>query len=219
MEAEIAYVEGRTARARLRGRRLLIRIPRHWPESERRKAIARFTRWGERQLATLSSRCGPASEPAAPPMSLEALTALVHRINAESFRVPVAGVRLGSARYTRLAQINLRTRVVTFSRFAVDGMPERALRYLVLHELAHLLEANHSRRFWALVARYEPDYRHQRRIAQDHYHRQVEAAERAESHVKKPEPPAPPPPRHPVPPLPVFGIDAESGQLRLFPAF
>ncbi len=33
-------------------------------------------------------------------------------------------------------------------------MPPFVLTYVVLHELAHLLEANHGPRFWQLVARY-----------------------------------------------------------------
>jgi hypothetical protein len=37
--------------------------------------------------------------------------------------------------------------------------PERVVDYIVVHELCHLLELNHSRKFWALVAQIIPDYK------------------------------------------------------------
>lgn len=47
--------------------------------------------------------------------------------------------------------INLSTRLL----FA----PDEVIDYVIIHELAHLAEMNHSDRFWALVERAMPDYK------------------------------------------------------------
>ncbi len=83
----------------------------------------------------------------------------VGRINDATFKAKIGGVKIGTAKYSRLAQINLKSRVITFSRYAIENVPERGRRYLVIHELAHILEASHSKKFWDLVERYEPNYK------------------------------------------------------------
>ncbi|MBX9692844.1 MAG: M48 family metallopeptidase [Cyanobacteria bacterium] len=83
----------------------------------------------------------------------------VRRINQSTFNVTFGGIRIGSAKYSRLAQINLKSRIITFSRYAIENVPERGRRYLVLHELAHVLEPSHNGRFWQLVGRYEANYK------------------------------------------------------------
>jgi predicted metal-dependent hydrolase len=40
--------------------------------------------------------------------------------------------------------------------------PEDVLEYVCIHELAHLVEYNHSKRFWSLVEKAMPDYKEKR---------------------------------------------------------
>jgi predicted metal-dependent hydrolase len=35
----------------------------------------------------------------------------------------------------------------------------QVVRYLMIHELSHTVQMNHSRRFWQTVSRHCPDYR------------------------------------------------------------
>lgn len=46
-------------------------------------------------------------------------------------------------------------------------MPEKVLDYVVVHELAHLKEMNHSAAFWAVVEAELPDYRERRRLLKE----------------------------------------------------
>ncbi len=75
--------------------------------------------------------------------------------NDRTFRRPIKSINLkynhsnwGSCSASN--NLNLSTRLL----FA----PEDVQDYVILHELAHLVELNHSDRFWALVERYMPDY-------------------------------------------------------------
>ncbi|MEG1054671.1 MAG: M48 family metallopeptidase, partial [Janthinobacterium sp.] len=59
-----------------------------------------------------------------------------------------AGTRWGSCTIER--KIRLNWRLIHFSLPLID--------YVVAHELSHLLEMNHSPRFWATVESIYPDY-------------------------------------------------------------
>jgi predicted metal-dependent hydrolase len=50
-------------------------------------------------------------------------------------------------------------------------MPLHLIDYVVAHEVAHLLEMNHSQRFWRTVARMVPDYAARRRELRSDSHR------------------------------------------------
>jgi hypothetical protein len=171
MEIQLTLVTGKTARADLKSGVLHVRMPRHWPRSEKEAAIDRFRRWAIRRARDMAQLPPPVHRR---PMTEGELWDLVRLLNAETLRVDVAGVRIGRARFSRLAQANWQTRILTFSRLALCALPDRALRYLILHELAHLRIPNHSPEFWALVEAFEPDWRHWRKVAQNHFVRAAE---------------------------------------------
>lgn len=45
--------------------------------------------------------------------------------------------------------------------------PKDAIDYVIVHELAHLKEMNHSQKFWAIVGKMMPDYKERRRLLRE----------------------------------------------------
>ena len=42
-------------------------------------------------------------------------------------------------------------------------MPQEVRDYVIVHELAHRIEMNHSKDFWAIVEKYDSDYKTHRK--------------------------------------------------------
>lgn len=128
------------------------------------------------------------TDPLPPRFSLEVyqafMTGYVRRINDATLRVDIGGVKIGSAKYSRLAQINLQSRIITFSRFAIENVPERGRRYLVIHELAHVKEPGHNRRFWQIVGQHEPNYKQIGRELELAFRRNVNENQAAIGHLQ-----------------------------------
>ena len=141
---------------------VLITMPSGWPLVEKARIARQLTRRLLRQRTKDSRGFSLLEAHDGPLLTLATQAELwVHlqALNEDTLNAPITGVRIGSAKKTRLAQINLKTRVITVSKYCLMNVPEAALRYLLIHELCHTLEANHSRRFWGWVAHYHPTYR------------------------------------------------------------
>ncbi len=83
--------------------------------------------------------------------------------------IEYTGVTITSARH-RFGSCNSRGGICY--SFRLLELPEEVIDYVVVHELAHRLEMNHSPRFYAIVARYLPDYRRRRALLRSLPHSQ-----------------------------------------------
>ncbi len=69
-------------------------------------------------------------------------------------------------RYRRVQVRGQRTRWGSYSHtgtlclnYCLIFLPPQIVRYLMIHELCHTRVMSHSRRFWSLVGKFEPDYK------------------------------------------------------------
>jgi predicted metal-dependent hydrolase len=70
-----------------------------------------------------------------------------------SVRITSARTRWGSCSSKR--RINFSWRLMLAEEDTID--------YVIIHELAHLIQLNHSKAFWTIVEKYAPDYKVQRK--------------------------------------------------------
>ena len=75
---------------------------------------------------------------------------------ADEMGVVVTSVQINGAK-TRFGSCSTGGRI-HFS-YRLMAYPPEVIRYVVIHELAHIRHPNHGRAFWQEVERYCPDYR------------------------------------------------------------
>lgn len=201
-----------SATVRRRNGRIEVHIPDHWPRQDQQRVINRLLEKLYAKEARRERLLQEADQYDGPHLTITteaALQALVDEVNAQTFQREGVRVRIGTSRYSSLAYMNTRENLMTVSRFSLQHVPAPALRYLIIHELAHCLEANHSKRFWAHVARFDPDYKHQAAIIKALHARAVAEEEKRVASLPPP-PPKPPPARprkqKPVPDLPPLDL-------------
>jgi Predicted metal-dependent hydrolase len=67
---------------------------------------------------------------------------------------------------SRWGVCNTRDKRVTLN-LELMKQPTQCLDYVIVHELSHLIHANHSNKFWSLVEENYPNYREVRKIMKD----------------------------------------------------
>ena len=90
----------------------------------------------------------------------ERMPRLPRRVGVEVHRVAVMDLGFRWASCSEAGRVNFHWRTVL--------LPPHLVEYLVLHELCHPMEHNHTPRFWSLVRRADPDVdRNERLLKED----------------------------------------------------
>ena len=153
--------------------RVRVRAPLRSSERELRQFVEKNRPWIERKLQDAKRRQAEAEQVV--PLNEEELRALQSRAKklfAEraAYYAPIVGVRFG--------RITVRKQRSKWGSCSSAGnlnfncllllAPPEVLDYVVVHELCHRLEMNHSPRFWAEVRRVCPEYERCRRYLREH---------------------------------------------------
>ena len=136
---------------------LIVRCPQKMPDAQIRKFVGSKVAWIQKHLQD-KQQLPKFTAQQLQAMGEEAAQAVSARA---SYFAPVLGVT-----YKRITIRTQRTRWgscsgegnLNFNRL-LSLMPPAVLDYVVVHELCHLKEMNHSTKFWALVESILPDYR------------------------------------------------------------
>ena len=141
---------------------VLLRVPNRMPKKEAEAFLESKRSWIEAHLAKL-----PQPQPK---LTAEEIKALA-RQTAED--IPLRVERFAKIMGLSYGRITIRSQRTRWGSCSARGnlnfncllslCPEEVRDYVVIHELCHRIELNHSPRFWALVAKYCPGYVRQRK--------------------------------------------------------
>ena len=138
---------------------VILRCPMQLSDAEAEAFIQKHRAWIEKHRAKLS-------EPVLPPFSETELQKILHRAHdLIPRRVAYWAERMGVS----FGQISIRRQKTRWGSCSSKGnlnfnctlvlAPAEVMDYVILHELCHRKQMNHSPKFWQEVAKYSPNYK------------------------------------------------------------
>ena len=166
MEYTLIYAERKTLSISVKGGVLTVRAPRKTPRALIDSFVFGHKEWIEKHLEAEKQRCerfGSLSDEEIRKLKREAKKYLKEKTEHYS---AIMGLKYGritiTGAETRFGSCSSKGNISYSYRLML--YPEAAREYVVVHELAHLLEMNHSKKFYEIVERFLPDYKERRRM-------------------------------------------------------
>lgn len=151
---------------------VIVRAPRRMPQAAIERFVASRQDWIGKHL--------PKQEEALPKFTSEELQALARKAKTV---LPERTAYFAAKLHVTYGNITIRSQHTRWGSCSGKGnlnfncllmlAPEAVMDYVVVHELCHRKEMNHSARFWAEVEGILPDYRERRSWLKENGHRLI----------------------------------------------
>ena len=161
MEYEIIRSERKTVAISIKNGKVILRAPKRLKDKDAEKIIKEHESWINKKLLEHQKR-----EEKKVQLSESEIACLKREARAYFQAKTDMYSKIMNLKYGRITITSAKTRFgscsskgnISFS-YRLMLYPEAAREYVVVHELAHLVQMNHSKKFYAIVERYMPDYK------------------------------------------------------------
>lgn len=155
MEVEIIYKNKKNSSGVIRDGKIILYISQNLPKGEQKEHIRilqkrlmdKYYNQKKRKLDLLPSQITEDCQ----------LAELARQINERYYNFSYQKVLFKQQR-SRWGSCSLKTKNIYVSQ-RLKGAPEELIYYILVHELCHLKEPNHSKNFWQLVSRACPNWK------------------------------------------------------------
>ena len=155
--------------------KVIVRAPKRLPVSEINRFLGEKSDWIDKHIIRMKERQKESENSSAQPLSPQDIRLLATRAR----RIIPSRVRFYAQQMgVTYNGITIRMQKTRWGSCSSKGnlnfncllmrTPDEIIDYVVVHELCHLKEMNHSARFWAEVEKVLPDYKERRKWLKDH---------------------------------------------------
>lgn len=166
MEYDVIYSDRRTLALTIKDGRLLVRAPRRTTTEKIEQAIESHRKWIEKHLEKQRQRVDLTA--ALTEEQIRELRRIARRVLTykTDYYSKIMGLKYGrisiTSAKTRFGSCNSKGNISYSYRLML--YPEEAIDYVVVHELAHLVQMNHSAGFYRVVEKVLPDYKRRAKL-------------------------------------------------------
>ena len=166
MEYEIIYSSRRTLGVCVKDGRVIVRSPYGVPREHIEKELYSHKEWIEKHVSKQEKKKEITESLNEKQISLLRKNAREILTEKTKKYAEIMGLKFGritiTGAKTRFGSCNSKGNIAYSWRLLL--YPEAAQDYVVVHELSHLVEMNHSQKFYRIVEKYLPDYKERRKL-------------------------------------------------------